>query len=164
MITNVNNSAAAIDLQADLNRIIVAIQKFDANSAASTKISSISEARQIFVNNGSILKDIKTANAVFKKDLISAKRYLPSSDTKDSPAFSTLMNLTRGYEQWLWYQNVNQLNAQKCIKKAGNSFSSFSACSIAMLEETIENERLGRQKLQSAWDAWKQWQIKYGYA
>jgi hypothetical protein len=74
------------------------------------------------------------------------------------------MNLTKGYEEWLKYQNLNQANAQKCIDRAGISFDSFSACSISILPETMDNERKGRLKLQTAWNAWKKWQVKYGYA
>ena len=92
------------------------------------------------------------------------ERQIPSRDTKESPAFNTLMNLTKGYEEWLKYQNINQSSAQKCINNAGSSFSSFSSCSIGILPRTMENERIGRQKLQTAWNAWKQWQVKYGYA
>jgi hypothetical protein len=157
-------SVAAIDLQADLNRIVAGINQFDANSATSTSVSSIADVKRIFSNNASILREIGAANAAFKRDLNSAKRQIPSKDTKDSPAFNTLMNLTKGYEEWLKYQNINQNSAQDCITRAGNSFNSFSSCSIGLLSKTMENERIGRQKLQAAWNAWKQWQVKYGYA
>ena len=155
---------AAIDLQADLNRIIAGINRFDANSATSSSVSTMADVKRIFSNNAIILREIKDANAAFKRSLNGAKRQIPSRDTKDSPAFNTLMNLTKGYEDWLKYQNINQSSAQKCINDAGSSFSSFSSCSIGLLPRTMENERIGRQKLQSAWDAWKRWQVKYGYA
>jgi hypothetical protein len=109
------------------------------------------------------LREIKNANDVLRRDLISAKNYIPARDTKESPAFDTLMNLSKGYEEWLKYQNVNQLSAENCIKKSGGSFRKFSSCSISILPKTMENERIGRQKLQAAWNAWKQWQTKYGY-
>ena len=157
-------AVAAIDLQADLNRIVAGINRFDANSAASSSIRTISDVKRTFSNNAAILREIKEANAAFKRSLNSAKRQIPTRDTKDSPAFNTLMNLTKGYEEWLRYQNMNQSNAQKCINNAGSSFISFSSCSIELLPRTMENERIGRQKLQTAWNAWKQWQIKYGYA
>ena len=157
-------AVAAIDLQADLNRIVAGINRFDANSAASSTVSNMADVKRIFSNNAAILREIKDANAAFKRDLNSAKRQIPSRDTKDSPAFSTLMNLTKGYEEWLKYQNINQASAQKCINRAGSSFGSFSSCSIGLLPRTIENERIGMQKLQAAWNAWKQWQVKYGYA
>ena len=157
-------AAAAIDLQADLNRIVAGINQFDANSATSASVSTIADVKRIFSNNGAILREIGAANAAFKRDLNSAKRQIPSKDTKNSPAFSTLMNLTKGYEEWLKYQNINQASAQACITRAGNSFNSFSSCTIGLLSKTMENERIGRQKLQAAWDAWKQWQVKYGYA
>ena len=160
----VTSSFAAIDLQADLNRIVAGINRFDANSATSSSVSNMSDVKRIFSNNAAILREIKDANAAFKRDLNSAKRQIPSRDTKDSPAFSTLMNLTKGYEEWLKYQNLNQASAQKCINKAGNSFGSFSSCSIGLLPRTMENERIGMQKLQAAWNAWKQWQVKFGYA
>lgn len=157
-------SVAAIDLQADLNRIVAGINRFDANSAASSSASTMADVKRIFSNNAAILREIKDANAAFKRDLNSAKRQIPSRDTKESPAFNTLMNLTKGYEEWLKYQNINQSSAQKCINNAGSSFSSFSSCSIGILPRTMENERIGRQKLQAAWNAWKRWQVKYGHA
>jgi hypothetical protein len=160
-----NNSAiAAIDLQADLNRIIAGINKFDSNSATSSSVSNMSDVKRIFSNNSSILREISAANAVFKRDLNSARNQIPSRDTKESPAFATLMGLVYGYEDRLKYQFVNQTGAQKCISGAGGSFTRFSNCSIAMLPKTMENERIGRQKLQAAWNAWKLWQVKYGYA
>ena len=160
----VSPTFAAINLQADLNRIVVAIKQFDANSAKSSSVSTMTDVRKIFSNNAAILREIRDANTVFKRNLNSANRQIPSSDTKDSPAFSTLMNLTKGYEEWLKYQNINQVRAQKCIDKAGSSLSTFLSCSIADLPKTMENESLGRQKIQAAWSAWKQWQVKYGYA
>jgi hypothetical protein len=155
---------ASIDLQADLNRIVAGINRFDANSAASSSVRTIDDVKRVFSNNASILREIRDANAAFKRNLNTAKRQIPSRDTKESPAFNTLMNISKGYEEWLKYQNMNQSSAQKCINNAGRSFSSFSSCSIKLLPRTIENERIGRQKLQAAWNAWKQWQIKYGYA
>lgn len=155
---------AAIDLQADLNRINAGINQFDANSAASSSASTMAEVKRIFSNNTEILREIKDANASFKRDLNSAKRQIPSRDSKESPAFNTLMNLTKGYEEWLKYQNINQLSAQRCINNAGSSISSFSSCLIGILPRTLENERIGRQKLQAATDAWKRWRVKYGYA
>jgi hypothetical protein len=154
----------AIDLQADLNRIVLGINRFDTNSAASASVSTMADAKRIFSENATILREIKDANAAFKRNLNSVKRQIPSRDTKDSPAFNTLMNITKGYEAWLKYQNMNQSNAQKCINNAGSSFNSFSSCLIGILPRTMENERIGRQKLQAAWDAWKRWQVKYGYA
>lgn len=161
---NISPASAGIDLQADLNRIVAAINQFDANSATSSSVRTMADVKRIFSNNAAILREIRDANAAFKRDLNSAKRQIPSRDTKDSPAFSTLMNLTKGYEEWLKYQNINQASAQKCISNSGGSFSSFSSCSIGLLPKTMENERIGRQKLQAAWNAWKQWQVKYGYA
>ena len=155
---------AAIDLQADLNRIVAGINRFDTNSAATSAVSTMPDVKQIFSKNAAILREIKVANAAFKRDLNSAKRQIPSRDTKDSPAFKTLMNLTKGYEEWLKYQNMNQASAQKCINNARSSFRSFSSCLIGILPRTMENERIGRQKLQAAWDVWKKWQVKYGYA
>ena len=158
------SATAVIDLQGDLERIISGINRFDANSATSASVSNISDVKRITANNGAILQEIKNANAIYKRDLNKAKKLLPSRDTKDSPAFSTLMNLAKGYEQWLKYQNMNQTTAQNCIKKAGNSYDSFSLCLVGALSRTLENERVGRLKLESAFNAWKQWQIKYGYA
>lgn len=157
-------AVAAIDLPADLNRISTAIAKFDANSATTSTASTISDLQRIFSNNALILREIRNANAYFKNDLNSAKRYIPTKDTKDTPAFSTLMNLTKGYEDWLKYQDLNQAAAQKCMKYAGASFTAFGSCSILSLSKTLENEKIGRFKLQTAWNAWKQWQVKYGYA
>jgi hypothetical protein len=158
------NANAGIDLQADLNRIVAGISRFDANSASSGSVKTMSDVRRLFSNNASILRDIRDANAAFKRDLNSARSQIPSRDTSASPGFSTLMNLTKGYEEWLKYQNLNQANAQKCIDRAGTSFNSFSTCSISMLPKTMDNERIGRLKLQTAWNAWKKWQVKYGYA
>ena len=155
---------AAIDLQADMNRIAAGIKMFDANSAADSSVSTMTDVKRIFSKNASILREIGDANAVFKRDLNSAKRQIPSRDTKESPAFSTLMNLTKGYEEWLKYQNLNSAASEKCSKSAGSSFSNYSMCLIRVLPKTMENERIGRQKLQMAWDPWKKWQVKYGYA
>lgn len=157
-------ASAVIDLQGDLERIISGINRFDANSATSASVKNIPDVKRITSNNAAILREIKNANAVFKRDLNQAKSLLPSRDTKDSPAFSTLMNLAKGYDQWLKYQNKNQSTGQACIKKAGNSYDSFSLCLLNALPTTLENERVGRQKLESAFNAWKRWQIKYGYA
>ena len=157
-------AVAAIDLMADLNRIVSGIRQFDANSATSSSVASMADVKQIFANNASILREIGSANAVFKRDLNSAKRMIPTRDTKDTPAFSTLMNLSKGYEVWVAYQNKNQAMAQKCINNARGSFSSFSRCSISELPKTAQNEIIGRQRLTEAWNAWKTWQVKYGYA
>jgi hypothetical protein len=156
--------SAAIDLQADLNRIVAGINRFDANSASSSSVSTMADVQRLFSNNSSILREIADANAAFKRDLNAAKRQIPSRDTKESPAFNTLMNLTKGYEEWLKYQNMDQAAAQKCINSAGNSYKTFSFCTISLLPKTMEHERIGRLKLQSAWSAWKQWQVKYGHA
>lgn len=155
---------AAIDLQADLNRIVAGINRFDANTASSSSVSTMSDVKRLFSNNASILREIGDANAAFKRDLNAAKRQIPSKDTKESPAFNTLMNIAKGYEEWLKYQNLDQAGAQKCINSARNSFQTFSTCSISLLPKTMEHERIGRQKLQTAWNAWKQWQVKYGHA
>jgi len=155
---------AAIDLQADLNRIVAGINRFDANTATSSSVSTMADVKRLFSNNASILGEIANANAAFKRDLNAAKRQIPSKDTKESPAFNTLMNIAKGYEEWLKYQNLDQAGAQKCINSARNSFQIFSTCSISLLPKTMEHERIGRQKLQSAWNAWKQWQVKYGHA
>ena len=157
-------AVADIDLQADLNRIVTGIQNFDANSAATSSVTTLAEIRVIFSNNALILKQISQANATFKRDLNVAKSQIPNRDTKASPAFSTLMNLTRGYEEWVRYQDFNQLTAQKCLSSAKNSYDSFSNCLIVNFQKTMENERIGKMKLQSAWNAWKKWQVKYGYA
>jgi hypothetical protein len=155
---------AAIDLQADLNRIVAGIRQFDANSATSSSVASMADVKQIFANNASILREIGSANAAFKRNLNSAKRMIPTRDTKDTPAFSTLMNLSKGYEVWVAYQNKNQVMAQKCINNARGSFNSFSRCSISDLPKTTQNEIIGRQRLTEAWNAWRTWQVKYGYA
>lgn len=157
-------AVAAIDLQADLNRIVVGINKFDANSAASTSASTFSEMKTIFSNNAIILREIRDANAAFKRDLNSAKSQIPTTDTKASPKFSTLMNLTKGYEEWIRYQELNQVTGQKCLANARNSLNSVTNCLLINFPKTMENERIGMQKLQAAWKAWKQWQVKYGYA
>lgn len=157
-------AVAGIDLQADMNRIVAAIQRFDANSASTSSVTTITGIKTVFSTNASILREIRDANAAFKRDLNAAKRMIPSKDTKNSPAFSTLMNLAKGYEEWLKYQNINQAAAVNCINKAGSSFNSFASCSIAILPKTLENERVGKQKLQNAWNAWRQWQVKFGYA
>lgn len=161
---SITPAVAAIDLQADLNRIVVGIKKFDANSAATSSVSTMTEARVIFSNNTSILNEIKNANSAFKRDLNSAKKYIPSRDTKETPAFGTLMNLTKGYDEWLKYQSMNQVSAEKCIKISGSSYKSFSGCLFSVLGKTMENERRSKLKLENAWSAWKQWQVKYGYA
>ncbi|CAB4913140.1 unannotated protein [freshwater metagenome] len=155
---------AAIDLQADLNRIVAGINRFDANSATSSSIRTMKDVKRIFKNNDSILREIGEANAAFKRDLNSAKRQIPSKDTKETPAFNTLMNLTKGYEEWLRYQNMDQASSIKCIKNAGISLNIYLQCAISLLPKTAEHERIGRQKLQAAWDDWKKWQVKYGYA
>jgi hypothetical protein len=117
---------AAIDLQADMNRIAAGIKMFDANSAAASSVTTMTDVKRIFSNNASILREIGDANAAFKRDLNSAKRQIPSRDTKESPAFSTLMNLTKGYEEWLKYQKLNNAASEKCSKSAGSSFSNYS--------------------------------------
>ena len=155
---------SVIDLQADINRIVAAINKFDANSAAATSVNSVAQIRVITRNNKAILREIKETNDYFKRDLISAKKLLPSRDTKDSPAYNTIFNLTRGYDQWLIYQNRNQVTGERCLATSGNSYSEYTECLMMNLSKTFENERLGRIKLEAAWRAWKNWQVKYGYA
>lgn len=165
LVTVSNPGASAnVDLQADLNRIVSRISKFDSNSKRSTSASTISEVRQVFKNNSEILSEIQVAVSVFKRNLNSVKSYIPTIDTKETPRFSTLMNLALGYEDWLRYQRINQGLAEKCLRTSGQSYKSFLDCSIKDLSKTIENERLGRSKLQSAWNAWKRWQIKFGHA
>jgi len=157
----ISPSVAAIDLEADIRRLAAAVNQFDANTATSASVSTIADIKQIFSKNASILREIGAASAAFKGDLNSAKRQIPSRDTKNSPAFNTLMNLPKGYEEWLKYQNINQTSARDCITRAGSSFNSFTSCSIRLLPKTMENERIGRQKLQEAVNALKQWQVKY---
>jgi hypothetical protein len=159
-----SNAWAVIDLNAGLNRIVIVINKFDANSANAAYASNISDIRILFSTNASVLRDISSSVGAFKRDLNASKRYIPSRDTKDSPAFSTLMNLALGYENWLKYQNMNQVNAQRCFQGSSTTFNSYTACSLRVLSKTLENERLSRTKLVAALNAWKQWQIKYGYA
>ena len=45
------SQAATIDLQANLNRIIAGINRFDANSSNSVNASSMSDVKQLFQNN-----------------------------------------------------------------------------------------------------------------
>jgi hypothetical protein len=158
-----SSSAANVDLQADLNRIVQGINKFDSNAARSAKASNLADIKSIFANNGLILNEIQASVSRFKQSLNDVKRYIPTKDTKETPKFSTLMNLALGYEEWLRYQKLNQSLAERCLKSAGKTFKSFSECSLRELPKTLSNERLGRAKLQSAWNAWKQWQIKFGY-
>jgi len=157
-------AVAAIDLPADLDRIVAGIKRLNANSATSASVSTMTDVKRIFSNNAAILKEIGDANAAFKQHLNNAKSEIPSRDTKESPAFNTLMNLTKGYEEWLKYQKMDQAASEKCIKNAGNSFSTYNRCGLALLLEVKDHERIGRQKLQAAQDAWKKWQVKYGYA
>ena len=157
-------AVADIDLQADLDRIVVGIKKFDANSAATNSASTLSEMKVIFSRSEIILREIRVANAAFKRDLNIARRQIPTRDTKETPAFSTLMNLTKGYEEWLKYQELNQVIGKKCVSTSKNSLSSLTTCLIIKLPKTLENERIGRTKLQNAWKAWKEWQVKFGYA
>jgi hypothetical protein len=157
-------ASADVDLQSDLNRITSGINKFDANSANSTSVSSISGIKKVFSNNAKILAELQSSIAIFKTNLNSVKAFIPNKDTKESPRFSTLMNLAVGYEVWLRYQKLNQSFAEKCLKSSGESYQSFTNCSIKGLQRTLENERLGRNSLQSAWNAWRQWQVKFGYA
>lgn len=157
-------AVAAIDLQADLNRIVAGINKFDANSAASKSASTFAQMKVIFSNNAIILREIRDANAAFKRDLNIAKGQIPTRDTAATPKFSTLMNLTKGYEEWLRYQELNQVTGQKCLANARNSLSAVTNCLLINFPKTMENERIGMQKLQAAWNAWKQWQVKFGHA
>jgi hypothetical protein len=159
-----SNASAVVDLNAGLNRIVAGINKFDANSANAAYASNISDIRNLFNTNAVVLREIKSSVAAFKRDLSASKPYIPSRDTKESPAFSTLMNMALGYENWLKYQNMNQVNAQKCFQGSNTTFNSYTACSMRILSRTLENERLSRTKLVSALNAWKQWQTKYGYA
>jgi hypothetical protein len=155
---------AAIDLMADLNRIISGVSQFDANSANAPSDSTIADVKRTFSNNASILREISDANAVFKRNLNSSKKLIPSKDTKDSPAFNTLINLAKGYEVWVRYQNINQVIAQKCIKNAGSSLNSYTRCTFSAFSDTVDNEILGRQRLVTAADAFQKWRVKYGYA
>lgn len=155
---------AAIDLMANLNRIISAVSQFDANSASASSASTIVDIKRIFSNNASILREVSDANAVFKQNLNSSKKLIPLKDTKDSPAFNTLMNLAKGYEVWVNYQNINQVAAQKCIKKAGRSIDSYTSCTFSIFSETVDNEILGRQRLDKAVGAFQKWRVQYGYA
>lgn len=153
-----------VDLQADLNRIVAGINKFDANSSRSNSASTITDIRSIFASNASILREISNANSTFQSNLRSVKSQIPTKDTKATPKFSTLMNLSKGYKKWLYYQRINQASAEKCLKNFGSSYNSFLTCSIKDLPKTMENERLGSSRLQAAWNAWKQWQVKFGHA
>lgn len=163
-LLSTSNASAVVDLNAGLNRIVVGINKFDSNSANAAYASNISDIRNLFNTNAAVLREIKSSVEAFKRDLNASKRYLPSRDSKESPAFSTLMNMALGYENWLKYQNMNQVNAQKCFQGSSTTFNSYTSCSLRILSRTLENERLSRTKLVSALNAWKRWQIKYGYA
>lgn len=155
----------AIDLQGDLDRIVAAIAKFDANSSnAFNSPATIADVRRIFSNNALILKEIDQANSNFKRDINSGKKFIPTKDTKDSPAFTTLINLTKGYEDWLKYQYLNQKIAEKCLKNSGNSVNGYLSCSLLNFQKSMDNETVGRYKLETAWKAWKNWQVKFGYA
>ena len=158
------SATAAIDLQADLDRIVVGIRKFDANSAATSSASTLPQMKVIFSRSETILREIRDANAAFKRDLNIARRQIPTKDTTASPKFSTLMNLTKGYEEWLKFQEMNQVIGKKCVSTSKNSLTSLTTCLIIKLPETLENERIGLTKLQNAWKAWKVWQVKFGYA
>lgn len=161
---SVTPSFGNVDLQADLNRIVAAINKFDANSSRTNSASTIADIRSIFSSNASILSEISSANSIFRRNLKSVKSQIPTKDTKATPKFSTLMNLSKGYKDWVYYQRLNQALAEKCLKNSGSSYNSFLTCSINYLPKTMENERIGRSKLQAAWNAWKQWQVKFGHA
>lgn len=161
---SITPSFGNVDLQADLNRIVAAINKFDANSSRTNSASTIADIRSIFASNALILSEISSANSIFRRNLKSVKSQIPTKDTKDTPKFRTLMNLSKGYKDWVYYQRLNQALAEKCLKKSGSSYNSFLTCSINDLPKTMQNERIGRGKLQAAWNAWKQWQVKFGHA
>ena len=161
---SVTPSFGNVDLQADLNRIVAAINKFDANSSRTNSASTIADIRTIFSSNASILSEISSANSIFQRNLKSVKSQIPKKDTKATPKFRTLMNLSKGYKKWVYYQRLNQALAEKCLKNSGSSYNSFLTCSINDLPITMKNERIGRSKLQAAWNAWKQWQVKFGHA
>ena len=161
---SITPSFANVDLQADLNRIVAAINKFDANSSRVNSARTIADIRSIFSSNASILSEISRANSIFQGNLNSVKSQIPSQDTKATPKFSTLMNLSKGYKDWVYYQRLNQALAERCLKKSGSSYNSFLTCSINDLPKSMENERMGRSKLQAAWNAWKQWQVNFGHA
>ena len=59
---SVTPSFGNVDLQADLNRIVAAINKFDANSSRTNSASTIADIRSIFSSNASILSEISSAN------------------------------------------------------------------------------------------------------
>ena len=52
---SVTPSFGNVDLQADLNRIVAAINKFDANLSRTNSASTIADIRSIFSSNASIL-------------------------------------------------------------------------------------------------------------
>lgn len=159
-----SNALGNIDLQADINQIAQGLNKFDANSSNVSSVTNISEVRKIFSNNSAILNEIGVSVSRYKKNLISVKRMIPTRDTKETPKYDTLMNIAKGYEDWLKYQKINQRAAEQCLRSSGKTYNSFLGCSLNNLQETSRNERLSKVKLQSAWNAWKQWQIKFGHA
>ena len=151
-------------MQADLNQIVQGLNRFDANSKASNAAKTISEIRTVFTNNKVILNDIEVSVRNFKSNLNRVKAMIPTQDTKATPRFQTLMNLAIGYEDWVKYQKLNQKLAEKCLNSSGKTYNYFVACSLKDLPKTLENERLSKIKLQSAWNVWRQWQIRFGHA
>jgi hypothetical protein len=156
-------SSANIDLQADMDKIVVGIKKFDANSAKSSSVASFSEARALFSRNADILAEIESAVASYKSHLETVRDDIPTQDTEETPKFTTLMNIAKGYENWLRYQKINQNLGENCLEKTDESLPNFVNCTIDLLEVSLQNERLGMTDLQTAWQAWKDWQERYGH-
>jgi hypothetical protein len=154
---------AANDFQRDMRLIVAGTQKFDANSAQGRNLRSISQAKRVFANNQKILSEIGRSVATLRSNLNKNRNFLPTRDTKDSPAFSTLIIMANGYDEWLKYQLLNQKIGDACLKKANKNLKSFKKCVLDSFSTTLKNEQLGRSKFESAIGVYNRWKAKYGY-
>ena len=154
---------AANDWQRDMIRVVAGTQKFNANSIQARNLRTISQARRVFKENQAILFEIGRSVTTLRSNLNKNRNFLPTRDTKDSPAFSTLINMANGYDKWLKYQLLNQELGKACFKKAKGSLKSFKKCVLDSFSITLRNEQLGRSKFESAIGVYNRWKAKYGY-
>lgn len=155
---------AAQDFQRDMSRIIENLRRFNENSNKSTYAKDMKQIKMISATNDSILRDISFSITTFKRNLERNRDFLPTREIKESPAYSTLMKMAVGYEDWLRYQKKNQLMFDACVRNSGKSKANFDKCSVNYIVKGLENERLGRLKLQQAADEYNRWMKRFGHS
>jgi hypothetical protein len=156
-----NQPAASetFDINSDIDRISQAVNKFDANSARGSAVTSLEEFISVTNANKEILSEIRIAVNEFIGHIDSAWDSLPVEDTADLPSRNKIRNWASGYETWLEYQNKIQLVANEC-QIASNVGSSWKICILENFNKTRMYESLSKSDLEVAIADIQEWQSR----